>query len=191
MASIILRHMLQAHEFIECPGCKRKLPNSAQNCHFCGVSTKNVARVAAPDKKHYAEFETPKWIMGLYYGLCAWWMIGGAISIGQVINDVATRKPTIFDSSPGYTVVDYALIGFGAISVIIGICMAFKVEAVRNFVNWIAFMKIVRGLGGLVGSILGIAIGGPIMIIFVIASLVDVIVAGMTVWLLSETGKVW
>lgn len=155
------------------------------------MSTKSVARVAAPEKKHYGEFETPKWIMGLYYGLCAWWMLGGAISIAQVFNDVATRKPSLFNQTTGFTVVDYVLIAFGAISLIIGICMAFKVEAVRNIVNWMAFMKIVRGLGGLVGSILGIAIGGPLMILFVISSLVDVIVAGMTIWLLSETGKVW
>lgn len=183
--------MLQAHEFIECPGCKRKLPNSAQNCHFCGVSTKNVARVAAPDKKHYAEFETPKWITGLYYGLCAWWVIGGLIQVVEVFAAASNRKPDLFGGGTGLQVYDYVGIAFGAVTLILGFCMFFKVEAARNIVNIVAFLNIIFGLLGLITSLFSILLLGPLGVLLVISSIVDIVVAGLTIWLLSETGKVW
>ena len=81
----------------------------------------------------------------------------------------------------------YAGIALGAFSVLVGIGLLLQAELVRGLVNVMSFLKLVRGLGGLIGSLLGIVFAGPLGLLLVVFSLINIVVAGATIWVIGET----
>ena len=181
---------LNEWEFITCPGCQRKLPAGARSCHFCGVDVSKVARAAGPAKKVYQEYETPKWIVSLYWALCAWWCLGGVLQIVEVYRDYLSRQSsTSIFVEKSFGAYDAIGIAFGAVGILVGLGLALKVKFIRKYVNFICGLNILFGLLSLAGSLASILLVGALGVIFVISNIVDIIVAAATIWLLSETSN--
>ena len=172
------------------PPCQASLPDWAKSCQFCGT---DVTKLARPDrtveKKRYAEFETPQWIWVCYYLIAAWWILGGLYSLaesfyvfGKPLELLKLEKDVGITAGPN---IFGAL--YGGITALFGLGLVLKLEIIRGIVNVIAGIKLAFGLLGLAGSLLGMMFAGALGLIFVLTNIVDVITAGMLIWLIGET----
>lgn len=162
---------------VTCPKCTASLPDWAQNCQFCGSDVRAVQRTAdqAPTRKFTsAAFEVPKWVWIAYYFICGYFVLSGLVGIltgllGQTQNVVS-------------------VIG-GTISLILGVGLAFRVELIRGIVNFVCGINIIFGLIGLAGTILSIALLGPLGVLLLIFRVFDLVTNGMMIYLIGETEK--
>ena len=168
---------------IQCPNCKNTLPDWAQSCQFCQADVTKVPRLQGAAKPgavaggsgHYVSH---KFVWGLYYTIAVWWVVGGAIEVVE---------PFVTSQGGALSIFSYAGIAFGAFSVLVGLGLLLQSEMVRGMVNVLSFLKLVRGLGGLVGSLFGIVFAGPLGLILVLFNLINIVVAGATIWVIGET----
>lgn len=175
---------------LKCPKCGASLPDWAKQCQFCQTDVSKLARPVQQDtKKHYAAFETPKWVWACYYFIAAWWILGGAYDVldsmyvfGKPLELLKLEKE--FQMQVGPNVVGAIA---GAITLIFGLGLALKIELIRGIVNFVAGLKLIFGLLGLAGSLMGMTFAGFLSLPFVIFELVNVITAGMLLWLIGET----
>lgn len=69
----------------------------------------------------------------------------------------------------------------------LGFGLALKIELIRGIVNFVAGLKLIFGLLGLAGSLMGMTFAGFLSLPFVIFEVVNIITAGMLLWLIGET----
>lgn len=165
---------------IQCPNCKNTLPDWAQKCQFCQTDVSKLPRAAGASKVSASGgslSSTPKWIWPLYYALSIWWIIGGAISVAQAF--VGNKGEMGVEDGFG--------IAFGAIRILVGLGLAFQVEIIRGFVNVISFISLIFSVLGLLSSLASILVFGPLGLLFVVSSILDILVAGTTIWIIGET----
>lgn len=179
-------------QVFECPGCKRQLIGSVTKCQFCGADVTKTPRpvVQAPQKAKIAAFETPKYVWGLYYALAGWWILGGIFSILQMIDmhRRAAAKPTLLDDG-SWGLVDMVLIGFAAISILVGLGLICRLRVIRQAVNILSGLKILFGVLALPGSFLMMSVLGPIGFVGLLSDIIDILTGIGTIWLLSETAN--
>ncbi len=176
--------------YLKCPKCGASLPDWANSCHFCQTDVSKVGRPERTNtKKHYGEFDTPKWIWACYYFIAAWWILGGAYDVldsmyvfGKPLELLKLEKE--FEIQMGPNVVGAIA---GAITLIFGLGLALKIEIIRGIVNFVAGLKLIFGLLGLAGSLMGMTFAGILSLPFVILNVVNIITAGMLLWLIGET----
>lgn len=166
-----------------CPSCRKTLPPSAATCQFCGANVGKVPRQRDPSditghgvKKEYV------WTM--YFLLSAFWLAGAAWTILDVLVITPNQMGAKFE---GHGVIEYAIAGFGGIRAIIALGLLFKVELVRAVVNFFAFLGLAIAFFELIGSLLNIAIFGPIGLVFVILAILDMAINAGIMWVIGET----
>jgi hypothetical protein len=166
---------------ITCPGCQKTLPDWSKNCQFCGADTAKVSRPEPVKKPQYvSSLDAPKWVWWAYYGIGAYWMIGGFIS---VLEGFGLPK---LDFSEVSNIVALVM---GGVNVLIGLGILLRIEFIRGIVNVICFMNILSGLLGAWGSFLGIGLFGFVSVLFMLLNLFDVATGGLMIFLLGETDK--
>lgn len=180
----------QQPNHLKCPKCGASLPKWAQACQFCQTDVSKISRpVNVVHKKHYDAFDTPKWIWACYYFIAAWWILGGMYEaldsmyvFGKPLELLKLEKEFGFKAGPQFIGVIS-----GALTFIFGLGLALKIELIRGIVNFVAGLKLIFGLLGLAGSLMGMTFAGFLSLPFVILNLVDIITAGMLLWLIGET----
>lgn len=176
--------------YLKCPQCQASLPDWSKSCQFCGADTSRLARpVREETKKHYATFDTPKWIWACYYLIAAWWILGGVFDVlngfyvfGKPLELLKLEKEFNITASP--MVIDIIT---GTVTACFGIGLAVKLEMIRGIVNVIAGLKLARSLLGLAGTLLGMTFSGVLGIPFMLMHLFNIITSGMLIWLIGET----
>lgn len=174
---------------IQCPKCKQSLPDWSQNCQFCGSDVKGVSRPAAAEKKKYAAFETPKWIWVCYYGIAIWWILGGIYDVldsmyvfGKPVELLKLEKE--FNTTVGPSIFGIVV---GGLTALFGIGLAVKLELIRGIVNFFAGLRLIFGLLGLAGAIMGMTFSGVLGLSFVLINLADIVTAGLLIFIIGET----
>lgn len=176
--------------YLKCPKCGASLPDWAKSCHFCQTDVSKVSRPDRPDtKKHYKQFETPKWIWACYFFIAAWWILGGAYDVmdsfyffGKSPDMLKLEKE--FATKFGPNVVG---IISGTLTCLFGIGLALKIEIIRGIVNFVAGLKLIFALFGLAGALMGMTFAGFLSLPFIIFNIVDIMTSGMLLWLIGET----
>ena len=158
---------------ITCPSCGQTIPDSTDVCQFCHAQLGPPA--ARPIERKTGHGMPANVVWGLYYAVSGYWVLSG---VGNVIYALVT----VGDSGGayfGYTV--------NTITALCGVGLLFRVEFIRAIVSFISCLKLLFGVFGLIGNIMSIAIVGPIGILFTFFGLIDIISAGMMIWLIGET----
>lgn len=161
---------------IKCPKCGATLPQWAQACQFCGTGVANVPR-PKPDpraQRAAAVVGSPKWVPVVYYLIATYWLISGVFDLLAGMG-VFTKNP------------QYGTAIFGGISAILGLGLLLKVELIRGIVNIYSWVKIVGGLFNLAASLLLQLVLGPLGVILMLISILDIVTAGLMIYLISET----
>lgn len=182
---------------ISCSGCQQTLPDWAQKCQFCGTDVTKVARPASAPKRSNAPLAAPAgWIYPVYYALCAYWIISGLGHAAQSYHTAVTpvklemfgMKETV--EAPGLASFGFMLgIAIAAFRVVVGAGLAARLEFARGIANFLAGLSILFGLLGLAGSFIGALVLGPWAILGIVMNTVDIVVGGMTIYLIGETEK--
>lgn len=171
---------------ITCPRCQQSLPDWAQSCQFCGSDTKAVARPAPAEKKRYKNFETPQWVWVCYYLIAAWWVLGGIFDVMNAFY-LFGKPPKELLGSDGEMGPNIVGIIAGSITALFGIGLAFRIEVIRGIVNFAAGAKLLLGLLGIAGTIMGMTVSGALAIPLVFLHVINVITAGGLIFLIGET----
>lgn len=166
-----------------CPSCGKTLPPSALTCQFCGANVGKVPRQRDPSdvtghgvKKEY--------IWTAYYLLAAFWLVGAIWSILDVLVVTPAQMGAKYEGHNAFT---YAIAGFAGIRAIVALGLIFKVELVRAVVNFFAFLGLAGAFLRLIGSLLSIALFGPIGLLFVVLAIIDMAINAGIMWVIGET----
>jgi hypothetical protein len=182
---------------IQCPNCRATLPDWQKTCQFCQSDTASVIRPNAPgSQRNPNAFSAPKWVWGAYYGLSVYWILDGAFDAGKGIlqisqaNAAATAAKddvTRMMAQPSF--VSYFMILIGTLSALFGIGLLLRNETVRGIVNFFAGLRIIFGLFGLLGSLIGTLFAGPWGLFFMLLNIITIASAAMMIYLIGETDK--
>jgi hypothetical protein len=163
---------------IQCPGCQRSLPASSVTCHFCGAALANVPRPKdAPKKKTGPE----PWVMTLYYLVAAYWILEGLVGVGGGIFSMvgADARPSIFS---------YIGIAFGLFSMVLGLGLILRWDWARGVVNIFCWLRIARCILSIPGmAMVGAFLGTAMMLMSLFFLVFGAAIAGLQIWLISET----
>lgn len=179
-----------AFQTIKCPGCGNSLPANAARCQFCGADTSKVQRPAPPPgKPKIKAFETPKWVWFAYYAVAVWWILGGTLDVldGFYVfgkpEEIAEAERLLGQAlGPSYVT-----IVAGAITALFGVGLVVRVEIIRGIVNFVAGIKLIFTLLGLVATVIGSGFFGLYSIPFIIFGVLDVLSCALLIWLIGET----
>lgn len=170
---------------ITCPNCKNTLPDWATACQFCHTDVRSIPRSKQPDDvQRYGHRLSTGTLNAIYYALATLWIVTGAFAAWEAVQPVKFMGETI---QPG--AFEYVIAGFGGIRALIGIGLAVKLEVARGIVNFVSALSLLFGLLGLVGSLMGTFLFGPLAILGVVENIVSIIVAGGTIWIIGETSN--
>lgn len=166
---------------IQCPKCQNSLPDWAQSCQFCGGDVKKVARPVHVQTQ--AKIDKSGWVWPAYYALAAYWMLSGVLNIGQSIWPIIHPKGDL----GSFVLYAYVGIAVGLLTFLVGLGLVLHVEIARGIANFLAGLKIIFGLLGLAGSVLGTLFSGAFGLILVILNIVDIAAAAFAIYLIGET----
>ena len=171
---------------IQCPNCQRSLPPNAQHCHFCGASLAGVARpIAAPKAPKYRKGVEP-WVMTLFYIAASYWILEGLFFLGLGL--IAMILPDAQSIAPLNLVIGGGFMAIGAFIALIGLGLLMKWEWCRGVANVFCWIRIVVGFWRLKNIItMGLFFQRSGIFIDFMFAIVGIAVAGLQVWLLSET----
>lgn len=180
---------------IACSGCHATLPDWAQKCQFCGADVTKIARpVADLPRKSAPLVKAAGWIWPAYYALAFYWVvsgIGGAFDTYRTAVTPVTIKfmGTSMTNRPGFGF--WSILGFAiaAFTLLVGIGLAARVEIARGVANFLAAVKILFGILGVVGALAGTLLIGPLGLLLALLKTLDVIAGAMTIYLIGETEK--
>lgn len=181
---------------ITCSGCHQTLPDWAQKCQFCGADVTKVARPVAVTAKSRPLTPTASWIWPVYYSLCAYWVISGMGHAADTYHTAITPVKMEFMGiketmeAPGFGSFA-AILGFGVsiFRIVVGIGLAARLEFARGIANFLAGLSILFGVLGLAGSLIGTMFAGPWGLVLALMNTLDIVVGGMTIYLIGETEK--
>ena len=156
-----------------------------QSCHFCGASLAGVARPVGPVKKTAAG--PAPWIMTLYYIVAGYWIFGGAKEIITDAIGIANLQAKPDSPAASFSFVLYIMIVVGLFQLVLGTGLLLKWEWARAVVNFFCWVRIALGLLGLYTTILAVPILGAMAIVYVFFHILDLVMAGLQIWLIGET----
>ncbi|MEA2552076.1 MAG: hypothetical protein QOJ65_252 [Fimbriimonadaceae bacterium] len=167
---------------IQCPKCHRSLPPAATNCHFCGADLAAVPRPKAVAKKKKGP---EQWVMTLYYVVACFWIVDGGWSLTSGM--MRLLRPS--DSAlRGMEFVSIFGMAIGAFSALLGLGLLLKWNWARGVVNIFCWLRIAQGVLSLPSlATIGIFLGTGMMIFSIIFTVFGIAVAGLQIWLISET----
>jgi hypothetical protein len=155
---------------IQCPQCKRTLPDGNVRCQFCGADVSTIPRPVPVKKTVAAQAPgAPSWVGTAYYAVCGYYMLSGAINLVMGI----LRGPFVML--------------LGALSLIFGLGLIFKVDFIRGIANIICWIQIVFGILGLAMSFGWAMIIGPLAFLLIAMNVIQVCMAGFMIYLIGET----
>ena len=162
---------------IECPGCKRSLPPSAQRCQFCGSDLGSVVRPKAAPKKHIGP---EPWVMKLYYAVAAYWILDGVANI--IMRAMSLSNPKTASS------IAYLGIAIGAFAISLGLGLLLRWDWARGVVNIFCWIRIASAAFSLM-SLMGVSMlfGVGAMLLNLLFSVISAVIAGLQIWLIAET----
>lgn len=171
---------------ITCPKCNATLPDWAQTCQFCQADVKAVARPKPVVQQKRGITPAASWIWPSYYAMCAFFALEGAAGIAQVFMDSHTK---FMGQEMGLNAFSFVSIAINAFTILIGIGLALRVEIIRGIVNFFCGLRILFGLLGLAGSVMGTLFAGAIGFLFVLLNIVNIATAAFMIYLIGETDK--
>ncbi len=127
---------------------------------------------------------TAPWVWVAYYLVSAYFVVTGLLY-------TATGLITCI-GHPGQVIspVTIVQIVLGALSAVLGIGLLLKIQSVRNVVNFLCGVKIILGVLRLLGSIMVAFVLGPLGILFMFLTVVDIASAAFMIYLIGETDRV-
>ena len=156
-----------------CPRCNAILPNASTYCQFCNSTmVSGPPPPPPPPAAHQRRRSRGEYAWGwkAYYGVAGWWMLNGVYQIWRGGNEAGLSSTLD--------------LGIGALTCVVAIGLVFRVEFVRAFVNFVAFMQILSGVLGILfmflmgasaslGALFGllfmfVQIGAAVLMVFVI-----------------------
>ena len=157
---------------IDCPRCGARAPDWTKQCPFCGYwidpSLGDITGLCC---------DTPPWVWRAYYGMAILWIVTGAFWALLPLLGVHPPGPV---GVPTYDVIA------GCVSVIAGIGLISRIEAIRGVVNVLCWIQILLGLLGTVLCIvLALETGG--LSLMMLVPVINVAGTVFMVWLLAET----
>jgi hypothetical protein len=137
-------------------------------CQFCGADTAKVER--PKEVKVNKGYVAPKSIWIWYTVICVYWAVTGAITLFAGIKDQASL-----------------LAIFGGLDLIIGLGMLMRLNIFRGIAHFLCWVNLLGGLCFIVGGLLGTMFFGPYAFISILYGIVDVVVAGLMIYVIAET----
>ncbi len=170
---------------IQCPKCNNSLPDWVQTCQFCKSDISKVPRpkVAATAKRPL--MQTAAWIWPTYYIISGYFVLSGIWTIVQTVIAANTHKSGV--EVTGMGPIQVIIIIIGAITSLIGLGLLFKVELARGIVNVLCWIRIAVGVLSLPAAIGLAVVFGPLGIVMLISSIIDVLSSGLMIYLIGET----
>lgn len=172
------------YALITCPQCQRSLPPKMVNCQFCGASLASVARPTFAKRQVGPE----PWVLTLYYVVAGYWIFGG---VKEIITDalalVNLQSKAANSPLAGFSFILYIMMAVGAFQLALGTGLLLKWEWARAVVNFFCWIRILFGLLGLYASILSVTIAGPMAALYIFLNVLDIVMAGLQIWLIGET----
>lgn len=180
---------------ITCTGCHNTLPDWAQKCQFCGADVTKVSRpAAAPNQKSQPLMKAASWIWPAYYVLACYWIVsglGGAFDTYHTAVTPVTVK--LFGQTDTYTpgFGFWAILGFviSGFTLLVGLGLLARVELARGVANFLAAVKILRGILGLASALMTSLVIGGWGILLSLLFAFDVVAGAMTIYLIGETER--
>lgn len=120
----------------------------------------------------------------MYHAIAAYWILNGLIEVGQGFGLGAPKLPGV--TSTGMTISIIPLI-FGILTALVGVGLVFHVEIARGIANFFSGLKIIFGLFGLAGSVIGLAFAGPLGLVLVLLNIMDIVTGALMLYLIGET----
>ena len=154
---------------ITCPKCSATLPPGTARCQFCGTDTTKVERPKQV-KVDRGGYVAPKAIWAWYTVICIYWALSGVVTL-------------FFGIKGGSPFMAF----FGALDLAIGVGMLMKLSIFRGIANFFCWVNLVIGLCYIVGGLLGTTLFGPYALISVFYGVVDVVIAGLMIYVIAET----
>ncbi len=124
------------------------------------------------------------WIWPAYYALAAYWMINGMLAIGQGVYPL--MHPSKVDLG-AFALFSYLGIAIGLFTFLVGLGLVLHLEVARGVANFLAGLKIIFGLFGLAGAVLGTLFAGVLGLVMVILQVIDIAAAAFAIFLIGET----
>lgn len=171
---------------ITCPKCNATLPDWAQTCQFCQTDVKGVSRPKPVVQQKKGLTPAASWIWPTYYAMCALFVLEGAAGVAQVFIDSHQK---ILGQEMGIDAFSYVRIAIEGFSILLGIGLALRVEIIRGIVNFFCGLRILFGLLGLAGSVVGTLFAGALGFVFVLLNVVNIATAALMIYLIGETDK--
>jgi hypothetical protein len=159
---------------IKCPRCSASLTDWAQTCQFCQTDVKAVARPVAP-KPVDRGYRAPTWVWAFYYTIAGWWVFTGSLDVAASLG--------LF--GPDYGSVLRGIIGLP--TALVGLGLICNVNLARGIANVMAFLRIILGVLGLIGSLLGTIIFGIWGLVFAFFHIVSIVTGIFMIYLIGET----
>ena len=124
--------------------------------------------------------------------LALYWVISGLGGAFQTYHEAITPVTTKFlgqsiTVTPGFGF--WQIVGFAiaAFTLFVGVGLAARVEIARGIANFLAALKILFGVLGVVGSLLSSLMVGPFAFLFALLHTLDIVAGAMTIYLIGET----
>jgi len=153
------------------------------SCQFCGAPLDNVAR-PVPVARRKAGPEP--WILTLYMIVAGYWIFDGIKELILAFRALASTTTL----HPELNFISYILIAIGLFQLALGVGLLLKWEWARGVVNIFCWIRILFALMALAGVVMGGFIAGPLFSLMTIFfSVLDLVVAGTQIWLISETDE--
>ena len=185
---------------ITCPKCKNTLPDWTQVCQFCQSDVSKLARPVQPqDRAIRGSSNTAAWIWPTYYFISTYfiligiWHIFDIVLLLHAINADATKHGLPGSSTMSFVIVPIIFdIILGAIPIVLGIGLIFKIEIIRGVTNFLCFLNIAVDLVMLVGNVLSAPIagmvGGADLVMFgMFLQVTNLCFNGLMIYLIGET----
>ena len=167
---------------LQCPKCAATLPDGSTFCQFCRSTWAPPPGMRAPQRMAAstpALGQTYPWVWKAYYAIAGWWILNGTLSILR-----ATAFATEKDSGGGILA-----IVFGALTLLIGLGLVFRIDVARNLVTFLCFVSIVFGILGIVIMFFFAPVTGFWSVIGLASDILDIGLAGLMIFVIGETDR--
>ena len=145
-----------------------------------------MARPVAATRSQPVGAPLPQWIWGAYYGICVWWIIGGA---GTIVDAIQMTHKKFLGEEMGWSFFTYVSIAIGVLTILFAIGMMARLEVIRGIVNFACGLQIIFGLMGLTGALLGSLFSGPWGLLLVLSQVIQIATSAFMIYLIGETDK--
>ena len=129
--------------------------------------------------------QTAGWIWPTYYIISGYFVLSGLWSIGETLYAASAHRSGA--EAAGMGPVQGVMIIVGVLTALIGLGLLFKVELARGIVNVFCWIRIALGVLSLPAVIGMVVVFGPLGVIMLISSVVDIVTSALMIYLIGET----